>query len=180
MKKQINQLSAGQITRVNLAKAFINFPKVLLLDEPTASLDVEIAAEMRKFLIQQREEFGTSIIITSHNMAEVEEICDRVIFIDKGAIIADDTPDNLAKRIDISHIELRIKDGLKRAVEYCEQKKIPYAVDNRHIIIDVSEKKIAEFLRNFTEEGIMYDEISIDKPSLEDYFLQVVQKGEHI
>src|SRR5438105_5019190 len=87
---------SGKSTRVNLAKAFSNFPKILLLDEPTASLDVDIAADMRKFLLEERKEFHTSMLFTSHNMAEIEEICDRVIFINKGKIIADDTPENLA------------------------------------------------------------------------------------
>lgn len=92
LSKKMQDLSAGQLTRVNLAKAFINLPKILLLDEPTASLDPDIANYVRKLLKEQREKFGISIIITSHNMSEVENLCDRVIFINNGKIIADNTP----------------------------------------------------------------------------------------
>src|SRR3989338_9903439 len=112
MNKQLHSLSAGQLTRVNLAKSFINFPQILLLDEPTASLDPEVASYIRKFLLEERKKFNVSIILTSHNMAEVEELCDRVIFIEKGRILADDTPDNLAKTVDTSHVELFVKDCL--------------------------------------------------------------------
>src|SRR3989344_3033352 len=81
LRKQIHELSSGQLTKVNLAKAFINFPKVLLLDEPTASLDPDVAKYIRDFLLNQQKEFKVSIILTSHNMAEVEEVSDRVKFI---------------------------------------------------------------------------------------------------
>lgn len=172
--KSIGQLSAGQITRVNLAKAFLNYPKILLLDEPTASLDPDVAAYIREFLQKERQQFNVSIIITSHNMAEVEELCDRVIFINNGKIIADDTPEKLAKTIEVSHIELLIKDGMEQVITYCKNNNLPYTTPaKKFIIIDVNEKKIAFVLRELMDQGITYDEISIEKPSLEDYFLQM-------
>lgn len=174
--KQIHQLSAGQLTRVNLAKAFINFPKVLLLDEPTASLDPDVATYIREFLLSERKKFNVSIILTSHNMSEVEEVCDRVIFIDKGNVIADDTPESLAKSIEISHIELSMKNGKEKAIQYCDSKNIPYRIDGHYIIADVKETEIPNFLKDLMSKGIFYNEISIEKPTLEDYFLQVVQK----
>ena len=171
-------LSAGQKTRVNLAKAFLNSPKVLLLDEPTASLDPDIASYIRDFIVNQRETLKTSIIFTSHNMNEVEEICDRVIFINHGVIVANDKPEQLAKTIKISHLELMIKDGLKRLITLCEQKKFLYHEEKRFIIIDIPTHQIAQFLQELSEKGIHYEEISIEKPSLEDFFLQAANEGE--
>lgn len=171
-KKRMSELSAGQRTRVNLAKAFINKPKVLLLDEPTASLDPDIAGYMRNLLMEYRNHSKTTILWTSHNMSEVEQMCDRVIFINKGKIISDDTPDKLAKSIEISHIELLIKDGMKRTEEFCIKNNLVYKLHHRTIVIDVRESKIAEFLRGLMDSGVIYDEISIEKPTLEDYFLQ--------
>lgn len=177
LKNQVmGELSAGQLTRANLAKSFINHPKILLLDEPTASLDVDIADYIRKFLLEQKEKWKTSIIITSHNMAEVEEICDRVVIINGGKIVADDTPDNLAKSIQIGHVELLIKNGLSETVLYCKEKDIPYKISGRYITVDIKEKDLGEFLKDLTEKNIVYDEISIEKPSLEDYFFQVIAK----
>lgn len=178
VNKQVYTLSSGQITRVNLAKAFINYPKVLLLDEPTASLDPEVASYIREFLLEERRQFQVSIILTSHNMAEVEEVCDRVIFINHGKIIADDTPSRLAKSINVSHVELFIEDGLKRTIEICEKAAVPYRLEGRYIVVDLDERKIPDFLRNLMDRGIFYSEISIDKPSLEDYFLQKAKNGQ--
>lgn len=177
--KQMRHLSAGQKTKVNLAKAFINFPKVLLLDEPTASLDVEIADTVHKLILEERTQFNTSMILTSHNMAEVEEVCDRIIFIHGGKIIANDTPENLAKSIQVSHVELHIKDGLKEINEYVEKRNISHQKKGRDIVIDVNEKDIPDLLKDLMKHNIIYDEISIEKPTLEDYFFQVV-KGESI
>ena len=181
LEKLINQvmgeLSAGQLTRVNLAKSFLNHPKILLLDEPTASLDVDIADYIRKFLLEQKKKWNTSIIITSHNMAEVEEVSDRVIMINQGKIVADDTPDNLANSISTSHVDLRIKNGLKKLIEYCKEKSLIHKISGKNIIVDVSEKNIADFLKDITDQEITYDEISIEKPSLEDYFFQVIAKN---
>jgi len=174
---ETQELSAGQLTRLNLAKSFINFPRILLLDEPTASLDPDVASYIREFLLNQRKEFQVSIIFTSHNMAEVEEVCDRVIFINHGKIIADDTPESLAESIETSHLELVVKDGLKRTIEYCQNNNYQYKLDNRAIVIDVKEKEIPEFLRSLMDKGVFYDQISIEKPSLEDYFLEITKKG---
>lgn len=176
LKKTMSDLSAGQLTRVNLAKSFLNKPKILLLDEPTASLDVDIADYIRKILLEQKKTWNTSIIITSHNMAEVEEISDRVIFINEGKLIADDTPENLTKSIDTAHVELRIKNGFEKIEKYCKEKKMPYSILKKYITVDVNEHHIADFLRELTDKGIIYDEISIEKPSLEDYFFQVIEK----
>lgn len=177
LSQQIHQLSSGQLTRLNLAKAFINFPKILLLDEPTASLDPDVARYIRDFLLTQQKEFKISIILTSHNMVEVEEVCDRVIFINNGKIIADDTPEDLAKSIDSSRLELLVRDGLKRAIELCDKKSMLYKIEGRYIIVDVQEKIIPEFLRELMDKKVYYDEINIQKPTLEDYFLHITSNA---
>ncbi len=91
-------LSAGQKTRVSLAKALLNAPEVLLLDEPTASLDPDTADWVRGHLERYREERGAAILLASHNMAEVERLCERVIMMKKGSIVDDDTPAKLLAR----------------------------------------------------------------------------------
>ncbi len=169
--KKISQLSAGQITRVNVAKAFINFPKVLLLDEPTASLDPDVADYIRKFLLEDRQKFKTSIIFTSHNMAEVEEVCDRVVFINHGKIVANDTPENLAKTLKTSHVVLYSVGNLKEITQYCLREKLSHRIEGKRVVIDLPELGIANLLNELAKAGIVYEEISIEKPSLEDYFL---------
>jgi ABC-2 type transport system ATP-binding protein len=92
------KLSAGQKTRASLAKALLNEPELLLLDEPTASLDPDTADWVRTKLETYCRERGASIVLASHNMAEVERLADRVIMLEKGRIIADETPDELIRR----------------------------------------------------------------------------------
>lgn len=87
--REIRTLSSGQQTRLNLAKAFINEPEILLLDEPTASLDPDIANRIRSFLKEIIAMKKISIIYTSHNMQEMEEMSDRVIFLNEGKIVAE-------------------------------------------------------------------------------------------
>lgn len=171
---EIEQLSAGQLTRVNLAKAFLNFPKVLLLDEPTASLDPEVAAYIRSFLLEERKKFGVSIIITSHNMAEIEEICDRVIVIQSRKIIANDTPHQLAKSMHHSHIELLVSGNEGELVKLLHKKELHYEKQRSLFDIDIPTAEIATFLQEISKNGITYDELGVKKPTLEDFFLNIV------
>ena len=98
LDRPTGKLSAGQQTRVALAKALINRPEILLLDEPTASLDPDTADWIRTRLERYRQERGATILLASHNMAEVERLCERVIIMKRGRIEDDDTPQQLLKR----------------------------------------------------------------------------------
>ena len=89
--KLTRKLSSGQMTRLSLAKAFLTEPKVLFLDEPTASLDPDIAAKTRALILEMRRSSGMSVLYTSHNMREMEEMSDRIIFLSRGRIIAEGT-----------------------------------------------------------------------------------------
>jgi len=98
LDRPTGKLSAGQKTRVSLAKALINAPDLLLLDEPTASLDPDTADWIRTHLERYRDTRGATMLIASHNMAEVERLCERVIFMKQGRIEDDDTPERLLQR----------------------------------------------------------------------------------
>jgi ABC-2 type transport system ATP-binding protein len=99
------KLSAGQKTRVALAKALINRPELLLLDEPTASLDPDTADWIRQHLETYRKENGATILLASHNMLEVERLCDRVIIMKRGRIEDDDSPDKIMARYNRATLE---------------------------------------------------------------------------
>ncbi|MFI5333407.1 MAG: ABC transporter ATP-binding protein [Candidatus Babeliales bacterium] len=173
--RETGSLSAGQSTRVMLAKAFIADPEIVLLDEPTASLDPDIASEVRQFIMSQRNERGTSILITSHNMDEVTELCDRVLVLKKGTIIADNTPEILAQSISKVRIHLTITSGLDRAISYLRDMQLIYTAESHLLTIDLDEHAIAQFITQLGEYKIIYSHISIDKPTLEDYFLSIAK-----
>jgi ABC-2 type transport system ATP-binding protein len=98
LDRPTGKLSAGQKTRVSLAKSLINHPDILLLDEPTASLDPDVADWVRARLDNYRRQHGATVLLASHNMNEVDRLCDRVIMMKKGRIEDDDTPQNLLAR----------------------------------------------------------------------------------
>jgi ABC-2 type transport system ATP-binding protein len=99
------KLSAGQKTRVALAKALINEPELLLLDEPTASLDPDTADWIRQHLEAYRKENSATILLASHNMLEVERLCDRVIIMKRGRIEDDDSPEAIMARYNRATME---------------------------------------------------------------------------
>ncbi len=99
------KLSAGQKTRVALAKALINQPELLLLDEPTASLDPDTADWVREHLETYRRVHGATILLASHNMLEVERLCDRVIIMKRGRIEDDDSPAQIMARYNRTTLE---------------------------------------------------------------------------
>jgi ABC-2 type transport system ATP-binding protein len=116
-------LSAGQKTRVALAKALINQPDVLLLDEPTASLDPDTADWVRSLLEKYRAERGVTILLASHNMGEVERLCDQVLMMKQGRIVDRGTaPDLVAKygRQNLEQVFLDIARGQGKAAELSE------------------------------------------------------------
>jgi ABC-2 type transport system ATP-binding protein len=98
MKRPYGQLSAGQRTRVSLAKALLNRPDVLLLDEPTASLDPDIGDRMRSHLESYQRASGCTMLLASHNMSEVERMCDDVIMLRAGAVVDSGSPARLIER----------------------------------------------------------------------------------
>lgn len=175
--KRVSSLSAGQVTRLMLVKAFFIDPKVVLLDEPTASLDPDIAADICSFLLEQREKIGLSILFTSHKMAEVMNICDRSIFLKNGKIIANDTPKKLVKSIASFALHLDIVEGLQNAIILLEEAALPYTLERNRVVINLDEEQIAPFLHKISLSEIIYSQIKIEEPSLEDFFLHIAKKS---
>ena len=98
INKLTGELSSGQKNRVSLAKSIINNPSVLLLDEPTASLDPETGDFVRSFLESYQKENKASILLASHNMSEVERLCSSVLMMNKGSIVDSGKPEQLIKK----------------------------------------------------------------------------------
>jgi ABC-2 type transport system ATP-binding protein len=108
LDRKFYALSTGYRQRATIARAFINEPKVVFLDEPTIGLDVMTARSIREFLQSEAREHGRTIILATHNMAEVEAICDRVAIIDKGKIIAEGTPAELKRSLGVPALVMEV------------------------------------------------------------------------
>jgi ABC-2 type transport system ATP-binding protein len=105
LDRRTGSLSAGQKTRVALAKALLNRPELLLLDEPTASLDPDTADWVRRYLENYQHEQGAAILLASHNMGEVERLADEVLMLRKGKIVDRGTPEDLIYRFGRQNLE---------------------------------------------------------------------------
>jgi ABC-2 type transport system ATP-binding protein len=105
LDRRLRRLSSGQKTRVSLAKSMINRPEFLLLDEPTASLDPETTGWIRDLLDQYRKESGATILFASHDMREVELLCDDVLLLSQGKLVEKGSPRELLSKYDHQTLE---------------------------------------------------------------------------
>jgi ABC-2 type transport system ATP-binding protein len=105
------ELSSGQKTLIGIVKASLHSPSLMVLDEPTASLDPDVALRVRAGLRRLSDEFGTALLVTSHNMVEVERLCERVVFMSAGKVVADGTASEVAERFggdNLEHVFLQL------------------------------------------------------------------------
>jgi ABC-2 type transport system ATP-binding protein len=111
------ELSSGQRTLVGIVKAALHRPALIVLDEPTASLDPDVATRVRNGLQSLSENEGTALLVTSHNMVEVERLCERVVFLSVGRVVADGSAAEVAERFggeDLEHVFLRLAEEARR------------------------------------------------------------------
>lgn len=173
------KLSSGQRTRAILARALLNKPKVLLMDEPTASLDPEIVSKTIELVRELRDDHGVSILYTSHNMEEITRLCDRVIFLKQGTIKAVDTPLNLTKMIASSKLQLTFDGELTTVRTFLDKQSLSHRKVHAHTLeIDVDEDQIPNVLFDIKKQGAFITHIAIQKPTLEDVFLSMAQQKE--
>jgi ABC-2 type transport system ATP-binding protein len=169
-------LSTGQRTRVNLIKALMNEPELILMDEPTAALDPDIADKTLSLIEEIRRDAGVSILYTSHRMNEVTRICDEVIFLDRGRIFAQDTPLGLTKRIRSAQLRLTVEGDRKTVAAFLTERAQGFRFTQDHsVVIDTTEQLIPELIFGLSERGIWITDIEVEKPTLEDVFLRIAR-----
>lgn len=177
-KQRYVELSAGERTRINLSKALLNDPELILMDEPTASLDPDIADKTLELIENLRRDRQLSILFTSHNMEEVARLCDEVIFLDHGKIVSQDTPANHLKRLDQAEISLNFKGSVEKLGKLAAEQTAQATFDGTgRAIIKISSKHIPALLAAIHKAGITVTDIDIAKPTLEDVFLDIARKG---
>lgn len=173
---QYQHLSTGQKTRVNIVKSLLNAPKLILMDEPTASLDPDIADKTLSLIERLRAERNLSILYTSHDMEEVTRVCDEVIFLQHGKIVARDTPLGLTKRIPNVTLRLMFNDHKDVISDYLNQKQYPFTLHDEHTVsMDIEEKLVPRVIFDLSKLGIWITDIEVKKPTLEDVFLHIAR-----
>jgi ABC-2 type transport system ATP-binding protein len=171
---RFDSLSTGTKQRLSLAKALLNDPRLLFLDEPTVGLDPDMAIKIRKLIKRIHEEKGITIVLTTHYMKEAEQLCGRIAFIKKGEIIANAPPDELKRQMKLGEAITIEYEG---AFDVSLLKDIPKILNILHengkikIVAEHIESIIDDVLKKFCDVHIRNIEIS--QPNLEDVFLRL-------
>ena len=173
-KTEYNALSTGLKQRLALAKALINEPEVLFLDEPTLGLDPDISIRLRAQIAALRREKGTTIILTTHYMREAEELCDRIAFIKTGRILAEGTADELKRQIRIGDvIALRLDPAAPQGLgDLSGVLQLHLKGDCLECTVDSSEKRLPEVLRWLHEQSVLVRDCQVREPELEEVFVE--------
>jgi ABC-2 type transport system ATP-binding protein len=176
MDQRFMTLSAGQKTRVNLVKALLNDPEVVLMDEPTASLDPDIADRTLSLIESLRASRELSIVYTSHQMDEVTRICDEVIFLDHGRIVAQDTPAGLTERISNAQVRVRFAGPSQTVIGALQGRFHDVKLlDPNVVVINTEQHLVPRAIFDIGNAGVQVLDIDIRKPTLEDVFLQIAR-----
>lgn len=168
-------LSLGQRMRCELVYALLSEPQLLMLDEAMIGLDVSIKQKIMDFFIKYREEKNTTIIYTSHNLLEVERICERIILIDDGSIIYDGSVENIMKEYSPKyHLELKIVDNLPDFDDVPLEK---FEVENNILRVTYDKQKIeTATLLKYIMNKTKIEDIRLFEPDLEGTIKKIYQK----
>ena len=176
--KKLQYLSSGQHTRVTLCKGLINDPELLLLDECTVGLDPDIAEKTRRALKEFQREKLTTILFTSHNMNEVEELCGRIAFLSKGQILHIDTTERITQIIPQQTLTIRFRAGTA-VTALLQSVTLPPAevgIDSTlRFVLNEPEQQLDAILRHFTRSGAQIVDLQLVRPTLEDVFIKVAR-----
>jgi len=184
--KLIKNLSRGQKQRVSMAGALVGDPKVLILDEPTVGLDPKQVTEIRSLIKDLGKEH--TVILSSHILSEVSQICDRVIIINKGKIVAEDTPSNLENKVSNNNILYvtvednenkieTIKDKINGIIELKLIEENEDKTKKYMITADKDEDLRKMIFTEFAKEGITIFEMKKPEATLEDAFMKIIGEG---
>ncbi len=173
---KFEDLSTGIKQRLSLAKAMLNHPRLLFLDEPTTGLDPDISIKIRALIRRIHEEENVAVVLSTHYMPEAEMLCDRIAFLRKGEVVALDTPQNLKNHLGLGERVVITYSG-QADIEALE--KLPGVLGLKsktgrvEIVIDRSEDSVDRIVKLFQEAKIM--DINIKEPDLEDVFIELAR-----
>ena len=167
----VRQLSGGMKRRLMIAKALVHNPPVLILDEPTAGVDVELRRSLWSY-VRRLHEAGTTIILTTHYLEEAEELCDQIAIVNHGDIIACEPTDQLLKRLDQRILKVTPREPLEAVPEGLKGLDIKLLNSgDLEIAYRNSETGIGRLLEQVREAGVGVADLSTDQPNLEDVFV---------
>ncbi len=172
--------SLGMRARVSIAKALMTDPDVLILDEPTLGLDVESARLVRELIVRLAKE-GRTILVTGHNMHEIEMIADKVTIIHRGRVVASGKPDELKLRVGLCiKVSMKVRENPEKVINIIsnEIEIMKYEYDTNMITMYVRGRRedvVQKILNVLSEHNVKLEDFQISEPSLEDVYIAVVR-----
>jgi ABC-2 type transport system ATP-binding protein len=186
-KTRMSRLSTGYKQRLNLARGLLSNPKVLFLDEPTLGLDVLTSKKMRGYIVDwaKKERKGT-VLLTTHYMAEADEMCDRVAIIDRGRILACDSPltlkenlkENVVMRVEVSSVQadFSFMEKMAGVIGFSPTRSIQ--TDTTTLKVMVRDEPIfSKILAKLEEQKLKILAVNKAEPTLEDVYISLVGRG---
>ncbi len=174
LSRRVSQLSGGMKRRANLAASIIHDPPIVILDEPTVGFDPTIKREFWE-LIKNLKEYGKTIVLSTHDMYEADEICDRVAIMEKGKIAALDKPHVLKKTIGGEasiHVKVK-KPQIEKALKILQGYKTVTDDDELKVFVTSPWQSMTEISAKLNAQGILTEKIEIVEPTLEDVFMKL-------
>jgi len=172
-KSRSRELSGGMKRRIQIAKALVHDPPIVILDEPTAGVDIELRHMLWDYLKKINQD-GKTILLTTHYIEEAEQLCDMVSIINDGQIIATNSPEELTKSHGMSGLEIEISENIEKIdINFCK-----YKVVNNSLYINTSkpEKDIAKIIHFISDQGYTIKNVNFFRSSLEDIFMKLTKK----
>nr|QVQ68814.1 mmrAI [uncultured bacterium] len=173
-------LSGGQRRRVDMALGLIHRPPVLFLDEPTANLDPQSRALVWRHIRRLREEHGTTVFISTHYLDEADNLCDRVLIIDQGRVVAEDSPERLKASIAHDTIQIDVADAVDRAMDTLARVEGVRSVTvdgySLSLACDHADQALSVLLRQLDLAQVRVESVRVLKPSLDDVFMAITHR----
>ena len=169
-------LSGGMRRRLLVGKAMVHSPPVLILDEPTAGVDIELRQQLWNY-VRALNRAGTTVVLTTHYLDEAEQLCDRVAIINHGRLIACEPTDQLIRRMDRKELSLTVAEELAEVPPALAAFDAQLTGPNKLIVAyHTRQTDIGQFLAAVTAAGLTIKDLSADEPSLEDIFLELTRR----
>ena len=177
-ESRLRQLSGGMKRRFQIAKALVHDPEILILDEPTAGVDVELRHDLWKYLKELHHD-GKTILLTTHYIEEAELLCENVAIIDEGKILKMGSPKKLTKELGNSGITVQIGQNINNVDIDHVLNDLNYTVEESrlHFSVKDPEKSISEIIQRLTKINVPLQSITTETSSLEDVFLDLTGKN---